>query len=285
MKIGRNAPCPCGSGKKYKKCCLEKEEIKKDSLDFIEKMMTGFRKFNIKFEGSFLEEPIRDNLESLYFQCRYIYEKLDKTILLGTSPDKKKHLIIYRKANIIKKLLWSPSNREVKNGKMFFQWGKHTEEIDPNEYIDLIIDIFASIFEYYVNSLRKNKIFDTVKLAQGLGLSHLIKKKIITEELIKVNPKKKSVRISFLRKEISRTISESKYKLIITNNKINKLKTIHLLLPIFLQTLNYLNNFRKTMKLLRNSKSEIVHKVLCVHKLSMNCLLHLSLIKIIRNKH
>ncbi len=25
MKIGRNAPCPCGSGKKYKKCCLPKE--------------------------------------------------------------------------------------------------------------------------------------------------------------------------------------------------------------------------------------------------------------------
>lgn len=25
-KIGRNDPCPCGSGKKYKKCCLGKEE-------------------------------------------------------------------------------------------------------------------------------------------------------------------------------------------------------------------------------------------------------------------
>jgi len=23
-KIGRNKPCPCGSGKKYKKCCIEK---------------------------------------------------------------------------------------------------------------------------------------------------------------------------------------------------------------------------------------------------------------------
>jgi uncharacterized protein len=23
-KIGRNDPCPCGSGKKYKKCCLGK---------------------------------------------------------------------------------------------------------------------------------------------------------------------------------------------------------------------------------------------------------------------
>jgi len=25
-KIGRNAPCPCGSGKKYKKCCLMHQE-------------------------------------------------------------------------------------------------------------------------------------------------------------------------------------------------------------------------------------------------------------------
>ncbi|MGH2530849.1 MAG: SEC-C metal-binding domain-containing protein [Thermomicrobiales bacterium] len=25
-KVGRNAPCPCGSGKKYKHCCLPKEE-------------------------------------------------------------------------------------------------------------------------------------------------------------------------------------------------------------------------------------------------------------------
>ena len=26
-KIGRNDPCPCGSGKKYKKCCLGKEML------------------------------------------------------------------------------------------------------------------------------------------------------------------------------------------------------------------------------------------------------------------
>jgi len=26
MKTGRNAPCPCGSGKKYKKCCLDKDQ-------------------------------------------------------------------------------------------------------------------------------------------------------------------------------------------------------------------------------------------------------------------
>ncbi|HAO21754.1 MAG: hypothetical protein BWK80_28225 [Desulfobacteraceae bacterium IS3] len=26
QKIGRNDPCPCGSGKKYKKCCLMKKQ-------------------------------------------------------------------------------------------------------------------------------------------------------------------------------------------------------------------------------------------------------------------
>jgi len=26
MKVGRNDPCPCGSGKKYKKCCMEKDQ-------------------------------------------------------------------------------------------------------------------------------------------------------------------------------------------------------------------------------------------------------------------
>jgi uncharacterized protein YecA (UPF0149 family) len=25
-QVGRNDPCPCGSGKKYKKCCLGKEQ-------------------------------------------------------------------------------------------------------------------------------------------------------------------------------------------------------------------------------------------------------------------
>ena len=27
-KVGRNAPCPCGSGKKYKKCCLLSQDGK-----------------------------------------------------------------------------------------------------------------------------------------------------------------------------------------------------------------------------------------------------------------
>lgn len=40
-KIGRNDPCPCGSGKKYKQCCLANKPRKEYSL-------SGMRKFSAK---------------------------------------------------------------------------------------------------------------------------------------------------------------------------------------------------------------------------------------------
>jgi len=46
MKIGRNAPCPCGSGKKYKKCCLDRDQQTGRSHpnkdDFIQPPPQGF---------------------------------------------------------------------------------------------------------------------------------------------------------------------------------------------------------------------------------------------------
>jgi hypothetical protein len=31
LKAGRNEPCPCGSGKKYKKCCIQTQELKENA--------------------------------------------------------------------------------------------------------------------------------------------------------------------------------------------------------------------------------------------------------------
>ena len=51
MKIGRNDPCPCGSGLKYKKCCADKIEIVRDTavtgpvMDDIKQLLQG-RTFN-----------------------------------------------------------------------------------------------------------------------------------------------------------------------------------------------------------------------------------------------
>lgn len=42
-KIGRNDPCPCGSGKKYKSCCMNKKEGQKKVYS-----SSGQRKFKAK---------------------------------------------------------------------------------------------------------------------------------------------------------------------------------------------------------------------------------------------
>jgi hypothetical protein len=34
VKVGRNDPCPCGSGKKYKKCCLGKNVVSSETLNY-----------------------------------------------------------------------------------------------------------------------------------------------------------------------------------------------------------------------------------------------------------
>lgn len=44
-KIGRNDPCPCGSGKKYKKCCLDKNKKfeRATSAEFAKKYLESIR--------------------------------------------------------------------------------------------------------------------------------------------------------------------------------------------------------------------------------------------------
>ena len=42
-KVGRNQPCPCGSGKKYKKCCIDKhlpEVVKSDAKQYFDSFLS-----------------------------------------------------------------------------------------------------------------------------------------------------------------------------------------------------------------------------------------------------
>ena len=55
MKVGRNDPCPCGSGRKYKKCCLEKTNTPKVNLH------TSYaQKYNIRLKKKEDIDGIRD---------------------------------------------------------------------------------------------------------------------------------------------------------------------------------------------------------------------------------
>ena len=48
MKIGRNETCPCGSGKKHKKCCLSKTETDKYFEAIVESSSNLKRESKIK---------------------------------------------------------------------------------------------------------------------------------------------------------------------------------------------------------------------------------------------
>ena len=41
MKVGRNDPCPCGSGKKYKACCLEQRQQEQSGIPTAHKLAFG----------------------------------------------------------------------------------------------------------------------------------------------------------------------------------------------------------------------------------------------------
>jgi methionyl aminopeptidase len=53
-KVGRNAPCPCGSGLKYKKCCMGKNVL---PLEYLKQVYTS--KYQIRFKSQKEIEGIR----------------------------------------------------------------------------------------------------------------------------------------------------------------------------------------------------------------------------------
>ncbi|MEW6408281.1 MAG: SEC-C metal-binding domain-containing protein [Patescibacteria group bacterium] len=121
-KIGRNDSCPCGSGKKYKKCCLLKEEEKENqqeikvrstqkAFDYIdEKYPQIIEKVSLLLLGPYLEDIKKkpdlippDFLHQLineYMLIDFEDEELDTTLLKiylkeqgpNLSPDELKYL-------------------------------------------------------------------------------------------------------------------------------------------------------------------------------------------------
>lgn len=65
MKPGRNQPCPCGSGKKYKKCCYLKKGIES----------------NFHFEEEEEEEEIEEEFPILYIKRPKASEMSDEEVI------------------------------------------------------------------------------------------------------------------------------------------------------------------------------------------------------------
>lgn len=102
MKTGRNDPCPCGSGKKYKKCCMNqtqdlsnyKETVKKQgylqyepellafaSQDYMELILERFFKYNDDPELLKLDEEFLMTYHLIWQTLKVPIDKSGETIL------------------------------------------------------------------------------------------------------------------------------------------------------------------------------------------------------------
>jgi hypothetical protein len=87
QKIGRNESCPCGSGKKYKKCCLAKEQGKSSRL----REESNVAKSALDWLGAQYPDGIRTAIQSGYYTG---LKKAEKQALEDLAEEKKELLSI-----------------------------------------------------------------------------------------------------------------------------------------------------------------------------------------------
>lgn len=133
MKIGRNHPCPCGSGKKYKKCCLDKDRNEPKS--------------DLKFDKHYLQLKGK-NAEEFVFSLAQKSFLTDWCYLNPELPNKKELcdiLVIFGDIAIIWQI------KDLKKGKN----GKYSKsKVEKN--LKQIMGAKRSLFELKEKIILKN---------------------------------------------------------------------------------------------------------------------------------
>jgi tetratricopeptide (TPR) repeat protein len=130
-KIGRNDPCPCGSGKKYKKCCIDKKIEKENNyLTQIKKEFPDIRAYS-ESKDIIWEEKARQLLnKGKYEDAKELYKKL-----CLAQPDHHDAFIglanVYYNAGEKKKATWF-MEEALKRAQKFFKKG-HLDKIIIDE--------------------------------------------------------------------------------------------------------------------------------------------------------
>ena len=112
-KIGRNDPCPCGSGKKHKKCCLGKDII------FTEEAVKHPSSTNA---SDVLDDDVDEELEDIDFGDDFLLEMMDAFQQLSLdirmrALKKKSHIIEYQKARKLHSEIVNSMMDDYYNGK------------------------------------------------------------------------------------------------------------------------------------------------------------------------
>lgn len=104
-KVGRNDPCPCGSGKKYKHCCLRKETTSKSQALGRERAWGTMMDKLLDFSR---EDRFRPDLESafdLFWNKSYTAEEIDALDPMQVMSFLDWHVHDYRTSNDAQRMI------------------------------------------------------------------------------------------------------------------------------------------------------------------------------------
>ena len=169
MKTGRNNPCPCGSGKKYKKCCLDKKDNLK--MDFPKDY------FNLKGKNA---EEIVHNLALKSFL-------VDWCFLNPRFPNGRELcdlLIIFDDIAIIWQIKDLKLNNQGKYRKAEVKKNLNQLSGARRQLFDLKTDI------YLENPRRKKEKFDFTKIKEVYLISVLLGEGEIVSSFVEENKNK-----------------------------------------------------------------------------------------------
>ena len=121
MKISRNAPCPCGSGKKYKRCCSSSET---PALSIVDR---GHKSgHNNEFESECLLEGLEEFLDEPPLQSAY-----DALLII---QQRFREQTLVKLPHVKKYKLARKMHQEIVDGMLdFYDQGKFEQTVDTNE--------------------------------------------------------------------------------------------------------------------------------------------------------
>ena len=167
-KVGRNDPCPCGSGKKFKKCCLNKVEKSLPYQKYIDKALNHYPKKNNK-EGEIDFYSIYD--EDAIKIDKLLYNALkEKSIPMFINRDflkEHKHDLAYldEAYPLIKEIV---KNRKIKSideydNKISIHFSLYTFF---KHYTDLMLEMIDNKNIFYLEKLKEiiNYFYTTFKV-------------------------------------------------------------------------------------------------------------------------
>ena len=165
-KIGRNDPCPCGSGKKFKKCHLGREDelFQDEKSEFTKEMgekITSLPEVAYGRSREMIEALDIESLTGTHFGIRFVdlgaYEALNVTD--GQVPDRKKSGSGGVMVNIQKTAMSDPDNMYI--------------AITPAIGDSALIHELAHVFDYLAGSKLMPGLAKPLSFELGIPVEHI----------------------------------------------------------------------------------------------------------------